>query len=265
MGCFHILESSSAGNSAVLQTCFSTVLIDAGLSSRKLETGLAKIGLSLEAIDAVFLTHEHQDHAAGLLGLSRWPQLNIFANRDTSEALQQRLNPRIQWNFFDTGTTFAFQDLIVSTLRLPHDACDPVGYVFRWGSEDLFAPAGSLAWMLDLGYIPEAVGNAIQNVEVLVIESNHDLALLDRDRRRPFSVKQRVRGRHGHLSNHDLLEWFKRVDQPYWRQVYLAHLSRDCNDPVLVQQAFAPFETHRCSITVVDPQNGGPPPYAFHW
>lgn len=262
---FQILGSSSSGNSAFLQTESSKILIDAGFSGRRLNSLLNGIGVSLEEIDAVFLTHEHQDHSAGILGLSSCRNLKVFANYETAEVVKRRLRKSVDWQIFETGRPFVFQDLEVTTLQLPHDAYDPVGYVFEWGQNDFFSRRSSLAWLLDLGYVPKQVFDTIRTVEVLVIEANHDTALLEQDTRRPFSVKQRVRGRHGHLSNQAVLELFNAFEDPHWRQVYLAHLSRDCNDVELVQRTFAPFQKQRkdCAITVVDPENGCAAPYDF--
>jgi phosphoribosyl 1,2-cyclic phosphodiesterase len=100
------------------------------------------------------------------------------------------------------GTDFTFRDLKVRSFALPHDAYDPVGFTFNWGEDgDLFTPARSLAWVTDLGYVPEHVKEHIRHVHTLVIEANYDEELLERDERRPWSIKQRIRGRHGHLSN----------------------------------------------------------------
>ncbi len=262
---FQILGSSSSGNSALLETESSKILIDAGFSSRRLSALLSNIQVSLEEIDAVFLTHEHQDHSAGILGLSRRPNLKVFANYETAEMVKRKLRKPVDWQIFETGSSFVFQDLEVMTFQLPHDAYDPVGYVFQWGENDFFSRRKSLAWLLDLGYVPQQVCEKIRTVEVLVIEANHDTELLEKDTRRPFSVKQRVRGRHGHLSNQAVLELFDTFEDPHWRQVYLAHLSRDCNDIELVQRTFAPFQARskHCSITVVDPENGCASPYEF--
>ena len=262
---FQILGSSSSGNCAFLQTESSKILIDAGFSGRRLNALLNEIDVSIEEIDAVFLTHEHQDHSAGILGLSSCRNLKVFANHETAEVVKRRLRKPVDWQIFETGRPFVFKDLEVATLQLPHDAYDPVGYVFQWGKNDFFSRRSSLAWLLDLGYVPQQVCEAIPNVEVLVIEANHDTALLEQDTRRPFSVKQRVRGRHGHLSNQAVLELFNTFDNPNWRQVYLAHLSRDCNNVELVQRTFAPFQECQkdCAITVVDPENGYAAPYEF--
>ena len=110
---FHILGSSSSGNCSLLRTENSTVLIDAGFSGKRIEQMLAGVGESLNTIDAVFLTHEHSDHAQGIRGLSRRADLPIFANRDTAEAVQRKLSKEANWHLFQTGTTFRCRDIDV--------------------------------------------------------------------------------------------------------------------------------------------------------
>lgn len=138
---FSILGSGSAGNSALLRTDNTRVLVDAGFSAKRLAGMLADLGEKLEQVDAILLTHEHSDHAAGLTGLARFPQIKVFANRATATALQAGLKHRIDWQLFETGGTFRFRDLEVSSFAVPHDAQDPVGFLIAHGEDDLLAPA----------------------------------------------------------------------------------------------------------------------------
>lgn len=235
---FKILGSSSRGNAAFLNTGTSKILIDAGFSGKQIADKLNAIGESIEALDAVFLSHDHSDHAQGIRGISQRTDLPIFANRDTADAVQAKLKKSVNWKLFQTGTDFNFKDLTVRSYSLPHDAYDPVGFNFYWGETgDLFAQPGSLAWVTDLGYIPEHVKLQIQQVETLVIESNFDPDLLDRDTKRPWSIKQRIKGRHGHLSNESTLTFLDAMlAESKIKQIYLAHLSKDCNRIELVQE-----------------------------
>lgn len=258
---FRILGSSSSGNCALLQTAHTNVLVDAGFSARKIGQMLENIGESIDSIDAVFLTHEHSDHAQGLRGLAKRADLPVYANRDTADAVQAKYcRKRVNWQHFQTGTTFSFRDLRVRSYQLPHDAYDPVGFTFSWGEEgDLFTPPGSLAWITDLGYVPGHVREHLRLVETLVIEANYDDALLERDERRPWSIKQRIRGRHGHLSNTATYELIDEIlPQSCLQKVYLCHLSKDCNNVALVREKFAGLGGNLC-IEVVDPRTGTPP------
>ena len=147
---FQILGSSSSGNCALIDTGNTRVLIDAGFSGKRICGFLEEIGQSIDQIDAVFLTHEHSDHAQGIRGLCRRADLPVFANRDTADAVQAKLTKRANWQVFQTGSGFTFRDLKVRSFALPHDAYDPVGFVFNWGEvDDLFSRPRSLAWATD--------------------------------------------------------------------------------------------------------------------
>jgi phosphoribosyl 1,2-cyclic phosphodiesterase len=251
---FQILGSSSGGNCALLQTGQTKVLIDVGFSAKRIGCLLESVGESLDAIDAVFLTHEHSDHAQGIRGLAKRADLPVFANRDTADAVQAKATKPVNWKVFQTGTEFTFRDLKVRSFTLPHDAYDPVGFTFNWGEEgDLITPPRSLAWVTDLGYVPEHVKEHIRHVQTLVIEANYDEELLERDERRPWSTKQRIRGRHGHLSNNAAFDLVAELSpKSRLEKVYLAHLSKDCNNSHLVRDKFASL-SRNLSIEVIDP------------
>jgi phosphoribosyl 1,2-cyclic phosphodiesterase len=260
---FKILGSGSAGNAAYLQTDDTRVLVDAGFSARHLGELLEEIGESLERIDAIFLTHEHSDHAAALGGLARHPHLRIFANRATAQAVQAGLKHRAGWQLFETGATFRFRDLEINAFSVPHDAADPVGFVFAHGHGDLLAPRRSVAWLTDLGHAPRHVHEHLRGADVVVLEANHCPRLLEADTKRPWSVKQRISGRHGHLSNDGARELLAAVADARWRHVFLAHLSRDCNSPAAVEAACgAVLAARSCGFTVVA-AGGGAPFYDF--
>lgn len=251
---FTLLGSSSQGNCALLETEKTRVLIDAGFSGRQIQEKLARLDLDLSAIQAVFITHEHSDHSAGLRGLSRHRHLEFYANHATAQACQHGLSSPLSWRLFETGQRFAFRDLEVETVRLPHDAYDPVGFVFRQGETgSLFSPARALAWITDLGYVTERIARLVREVQGLVLEANHDPDLLQADTKRPFSVKQRILGRHGHLSNAAARDFLDRLDSPALEQVCLAHLSRDCNSPQHVRTAFA-GSRYGETLQVADPE-----------
>lgn len=256
---FQILGSSSSGNCALLCTGNTKVLVDVGFSAKRIGEMLQTINESLDTIDAVFLTHEHSDHAQGIRGLAKRADLPIFANRDTADAVQGKLTKRPNWQIFQTGTTFNFRDIEIRSFSLPHDAYDPVGYTFHWGEEgDLFSPRQGLGWITDLGYVPEHVKEHMHSVETLVLEANYDEDLLEKDEKRPWSTKQRIRGRHGHLSNDAAYDVLNELNaSAKLREVFIAHLSKDCNSVAHVQNKFAGLcRANSFKINIVNPDIG---------
>jgi phosphoribosyl 1,2-cyclic phosphodiesterase len=256
---FRLLGSSSAGNCAVLETDQTRILIDAGFSGKQIEQRLRSGGTEIADVEAVFVSHEHSDHIAGLRGLGKHAHLDFYATYGTAQAAQKPLKRDLSWKLFEPNTTFQFKDLEVTVIRLPHDALDPVGFIFRTGGhDDLFKPRRTVAWLTDLGYVPSGVGDLVKDADLLVLEANHDLDLLEQDANRPFSLKQRIRGRHGHLSNIATRQFLDGVAQPRWRQVLFAHLSRECNTPACVAAAIGHGQ-HPYITTIVDPQSIGEP------
>lgn len=257
---FCILGSGSSGNAALLQTEGARILIDAGFSGRKLRQLLHDAGTHFDEIDAVFLTHEHGDHAVGIEALKKHPRVAVFANESTARAVQAKLSHRPAWQIFQTGARFQFRDLDIEAFAVPHDAQEPVGFTFTAGStDDLFAPRRALAWLTDLGHVPAAVQARLREVDALVIESNHCATLLEADLKRPWSTKQRISGRHGHLSNDALREVLESIASPRWRHIVLTHLSRDCNSLDAVEKSITPLR-HRlgCQFSIVAPGGGLP-------
>jgi len=257
---FCILGSGSSGNSALIVTAEARVLVDAGFSIRKLERLLAAAGESLGRIDAIFLTHEHSDHSAAVEGLKKFPGIRIFANGATARAVEKALDHQPAWQTFETGSRFRFRDLEVESFPVPHDAHDPVGFRFTNGWEgDLFSPRRSMVWLTDLGHAPPNVREHIRECEVVVVEANHCPLLLKADLRRPWSLKQRISGRHGHLSNDATRELLASVASPRWRRIYLTHLSRDCNTPEAVEAALAEVRAALgCEFAIVGPGESTP-------
>ena len=258
---FSILGSGSSGNAAILITENTRVLIDAGFSARRLGQMLAAAGESLERIDAIFLTHEHNDHAAGLDGLKKFPHIRVFANAATSRTLQAGLGYRPDWHIFQTGARFIFRDLQIESFTVPHDAQEPVGFRFTSGHEgDLINPRRSLVWLTDLGHAPQNIRECLRECDAAAVESNHCAQLLQADTKRPWAIKQRIAGRHGHLSNEAARELLASVANPRWRRIYLTHLSRDCNSRATVEHTLADLRTALapCEFFVVEPDASTP-------
>jgi phosphoribosyl 1,2-cyclic phosphodiesterase len=228
-----ILGSGSAGNCTLIKTDSTAVLVDAGLSGRQISQRLESIGRTATKLDGVILTHEHSDHTRGLAVLCKDRCLAVYANRLTAEAFssdpQISGRAKISWRLFSTGTPFNVGDLMIESFSVPHDAYDPVGFTIRNGAQ-------SIAVLTDLGHATKLVIERVRHVDVLVIESNHDVKLLQEDVARPWALKQRIMSRHGHLSNDAAASVTTEIAGERLRHVLLAHLSRDCNRPDLARQ-----------------------------
>jgi phosphoribosyl 1,2-cyclic phosphodiesterase len=257
---FCILGSGSSGNSALVVTEGARILLDAGFSARRLAAKIAAAGESIDRIDAVFVTHEHSDHSSGIESLKKFPHLRFFANASTARAVQRDLSWSPQWQIFETGSSFRYRDLVIESFAIPHDAEDPVGFCFTSGLEgDLFSPQRTLAWVTDLGHAPQNVRDRIRESDVVVVEANHCPRMLEADPRRSWTLKRRIGGRHGHLSNERMSELLSSVASPRWRRVYLAHLSRDCNSRDAVESALVAVRSILpCEFSIVGHGEGTP-------
>src|SRR3989475_5711332 len=232
-----MLGSGSAGNSALVATDHCKILVDGGLSARQLVVRLEKCGVSPEQLDGVLLTHEHGDHVCGLEVLCRKFHVPIYANALTAEAVRCdcALDRHRNWRIFRTGAEFSMCDITVQPFPVPHDAVDPVGFVFS-------AASSSLGFITDLGSVTKLIVERLRQVHTLVIETNHDEKLLQNDSHRPWPVKQRIQSRHGHLSNAAAASVIEQLLPGRIERVVLGHLSRDCNTPALA------FATVRASL-----------------
>ncbi len=265
---FTILGSGSSGNCAYVETDGARILVDAGFSPRQIRTRLATIGRTPENLTAILITHEHSDHISGLLGLADKLRIPIYCNRDTQEAtawaFKEKWNgkrdplfhgvektaadfiAKLEWHLFTTGASFEIADVLVETFSIPHDAQDPVGYLLR-------TTAGNIGFATDLGHTTKLVLDRIHTANVLVLESNYDVKMLQECPRRAWSLKQRILGRHGHLSNVDAAEAAAQIMSAELRHLYLAHLSRECNKPELAQHVMGE-QLHHIGATHVQLQ-----------
>jgi phosphoribosyl 1,2-cyclic phosphodiesterase len=231
---FTILGSGSAGNCAYLETDDTRLLIDAGFSGRQIRERLASISRSPERLDGILITHEHSDHIQGLTALASRLNIPIYCNRLTKDGIESALQIKIECRLFTTGSTFEVGDVIVDTFSVPHDAYDPVGFLLK-------TSGGNVGFLTDLGHATKLVVERVRSSNVLVLETNHDVKMLQEDTRRPWSLKQRILSRHGHLSNEAGAEVAEQIVSADLQHVFLGHLSRDCNKPELALKAV----THR--------------------
>jgi len=187
-------------------------------------------------ISAILITHEHSDHVSGLATLAKKLKVPVFMTGATHQAWARSLRdeagelPQIaKLEIFSSGRSFEIADITVTPFTIPHDAADPVGFTFR-------AEGTKVAIATDLGYMPASVRDHLRRCDVLVVESNHDLEML-RVGPYPWSVKQRVMSRVGHLSNESLAQFFAEDYDGSASYVVLAHLSEQNNHPEIALRA----------------------------
>ncbi|MEO8737377.1 MAG: MBL fold metallo-hydrolase [Edaphobacter sp.] len=281
-----VLASGSKGNSTVISSSRTRVLVDAGLSCRELLRRMALAGEDPTTLDAILITHEHIDHVAGLAVLARRLGIPVYITEPTHRAWVRMITPRTtmtyaKWldhvqqekearaaavaqgklniaaeaapdsdadnlcepeattkanpsrlpvvEYFHPGTNFSIGDLDILPFTIPHDAADPCGFVFS-------AEGIRMALATDLGYVPPNVKAALKRIDVLLLESNHDLEML-RDGPYPWSVKQRVLSRVGHLSNTATAEFLSTDYDGGASYIVLGHLSESNNAPELARIA----------------------------
>jgi phosphoribosyl 1,2-cyclic phosphodiesterase len=225
-----VLGSGSSGNCTYLETVGCRLLIDAGLSGRQIRQRLLSLGRTPESLTGILITHEHTDHTQALGVLAAKLNIPVYCNRLTQEAIAAQFPARFEFRLFSTGGEFDVGDVRVETFSVPHDAHDPVGFMIR-------TEEGAIGFLTDLGHATKLVIERSRAANVLVLESNHDLQLLQSDTRRPWSTKQRILSRHGHLSNDAAAQVAEQIATADLQHLILAHLSSDCNRPELAQGA----------------------------
>jgi phosphoribosyl 1,2-cyclic phosphodiesterase len=222
-----ILASGSAGNSALVCCGDTRILLDAGLSARQLTGRLEACGVAPESLAGIVLTHEHGDHTAALRVLCAKREIPVYANRMTAAALEAGpMAGHRNWRFFANGAAFPMGALTIEAFSVPHDAADPVGFLIR-------NSGATFGLLTDLGHATQLVLERMREADALLIETNYDEELLQRDTRRPWSVKQRITSRHGHLSNRAAADVVASLAAGPLGMVLLGHLSRDCNSAKL--------------------------------
>ena len=225
---FTVIASGSSGNAAYLETPGARILIDCGISAKRIRTALLDLNRTPERLDGILITHEHSDHISGLKVLAGKLGIPVYCNRHTAEEIRRIHQTEFQFRLIETGSSFEIGDLQIDTFSIPHDAIDPVGFV-------LHTPGGTIGFLTDMGHGTRLVADRCRHAEVLLLETNHDTDLLNNDPRRPWSLKQRILSRHGHLSNEGAAEFLEQLIHPGLKHIFCAHLSRDCNTPELAR------------------------------
>jgi phosphoribosyl 1,2-cyclic phosphodiesterase len=229
-----ILASGSSGNAALLETHRTRLLFEAGIGKKEFLRRMHILGLPADSLDAILVSHEHADHASGLPQLAReWnatARLAEGAYRNFMRSLSESSAKKFQRvEYIQAGRRFCIGDIQVTPFAVPHDAADPLGFVFE-------AAGVRVAIVTDLGYLPEMVKQHLRGADCLVLESNHDLDMLKAGPY-PWAIKQRVMSRTGHLSNHVVSEYLADPEgfDGAARVLVLAHVSENNNHPDLVR------------------------------
>ncbi|QIB27922.1 MBL fold metallo-hydrolase [Caloranaerobacter azorensis] len=227
---FCSLASGSSGNCQYIETNRLKLLIDAGLSGRKIESSLKTIGVSPESINGILVTHEHKDHIKGVGILSRRYNLPIYANENTWKAMENDIGKINVDNIrtFKTEEEFELGDLGILPFKTSHDSIESVGFCFYHKNK-------KISLVTDTGFVNQNIKKKIYDSDLLVIESNHDIEMLKMGRY-PWFLKKRIMGDTGHLSNDLAGEVISEVFSGKRQRVLLAHLSKENNFPELAYQ-----------------------------
>lgn len=227
---FSVLCSGSTGNSIYVETDQTKILIDAGVSGKQITSSLQEIGVAVDDLDALLVTHEHSDHVRGVGVMARKCKgLDVFATAGTWTGMQKQVGEIAddKRHVFGVDDVLDFADLRIEPFPISHDANDPVGFCFYNGTN-------KLALATDLGYASQRVKQAVTGADALIFESNHDTEML-RIGPYPWSVKKRILGDKGHLSNETAGDVLSEVMSGDSKDVYLAHLSPDNNMPEIAE------------------------------
>lgn len=220
---FCILASGSGGNACYVEAAHSRILIDAGLSGREIARRLALVGIEVEGLDAVFLTHEHGDHIRGAGPLSRRLGIPVYLSRGTLERGERSLGRLPDPRIVEAGEAVTVHDILVETFTKCHDASDPLGLVCCSNGK-------RFGMATDLGRSTRVVEQHLKGCHALLLEFNHDPVMLEKG---PYSLdlKRRIRGTEGHLSNEDAARLLAVIGHGGLRHLVLAHLSETNNNP----------------------------------
>ncbi len=220
----YMLYSSSKGNVAYVKCGSDEILIDAGVSARRICKSLDDLGTSIKNIRAIFITHEHSDHIGGLQTISKYFNIPVYAPylcakyiADFQPATSEHLHSN------DAGGCVELDNMRIHTVATPHDSLASVGFRIELGNK-------SFGYATDIGYLSTEVAEMLDGCDYVVVESNHDVEML-RQGIYPYYLKQRILGKRGHLSNSDCADFLPELVESGARTIVLAHLSENNNRP----------------------------------
>lgn len=226
----HVLASGSDGNCSVIKANGTALMVDAGLSGRKIERLLDRTGLGPADISAVLLTHEHSDHVRGAGVLARRHGMPVYGNRNTLES--SKLGFGVNREVFKTNEQFQFGPLSVLPLPVSHNAAEPNAFSFTLSGHSCLVAS-------DLGTVNLTILSEMERADLVMVEANHDMEMLINGPYPPF-LKRIIRGEKGHLSNADCGRALKATARE-GRSVFLSHLSKNNNTPQIARETVARY------------------------
>lgn len=225
-----VLASGSKGNTIHIGDGRTSLLFDAGLSGIEIQRRMQAVGLAADNLDGIVVSHEHSDHVRGVGVLARRFNLPVYISSDTAAAAAGQLGCIDDLRTIEIGTTFTIDDLIIHPFSTSHDARDPAGFtIARNGAK--------IGIATDLGIATGMVRHHLKACDLLVLEANHDPRMLA-EGPYPWPLKQRIKGRNGHLSNEASRDLLAELNHDGLCHVILAHLSETNNTPAKARQAF---------------------------
>lgn len=210
------LASGSSGNSLLVETDHTRILVDAGISRRRIKKKLDHLGIAIEELDAVITTHEHQDHTLSITKLD----LPVYVTSSTVHIWKDKVKSLCE---FDTGSDFSINDIVITPFSVPHDAIDPVGF-------SIITENRKIGIVTDIGSVTGLVVQKLRDSNVLFVESNHDSNMMLYSNY-PWELKQRIKSRLGHLSNDQSSALIAELLNDNLEYIILAHLSEVNNNP----------------------------------
>ncbi|MDO4869068.1 MAG: MBL fold metallo-hydrolase [Bacillota bacterium] len=228
---FCSFASGSSGNCYMVRDDETAILIDAGISGKRIMTGLAETGTDPEMVSAILVTHEHIDHVKSLhVVAKRIPGLLVYANEATWACIDKPVSEERR-RYFVTGEDFYIGEFLIRPFPISHDAADPVGFSIYHGDKQI-------SILTDAGFVSDEIMEEILDADLLVLEANHEKEMLLMGRY-PYPLKQRILGDEGHLSNVSAGECLCRIveKRPKRRRVLLGHMSRENNTPEVAMLA----------------------------
>lgn len=239
------LYSSSSGNSFFVQTDSTKIIIDVGVSLKKITTALEEININGEDINAILVTHDHIDHTKSIATLSNKYNIPVYANKKTWEAIPEIASkiPECNKKIFTISETFSIGDIKVLPFHTPHDAADPCGF-------NLYNSNKKISIATDIGYVSEELLNHLKESSCILLESNYDPEIL-KCSRYPYMLKQRISSDKGHLSNISAAKTLSKLYDFGLEKALLIHLSKENNFPELAYETIK-NETLNCSNLSID-------------